>query len=548
MGVSGYVLQAEAKGLVTFCDAPSGLRSRGIMNGSDAILTFSGAKTMTIFPIVPWLQGFAQRLPASRQSLSETGSPTTPAQFQPLTQARSDLPVWVTTAPFALNYHDLLSPLPWASFPERNLTWPHNAVVTPYAAFVAAFLIQIDQGLPTLSRLRQFLVEHPALVWLCGFPLVADASAPWGFDADASLPTCRHFTRILRQMANSLPQWLLSQSVACLQQAMAGSSADFGQTISLDTKHIIAWVKENNPKTFVSDRFDKTRQPAGDADCRLGCKKRHNQTRTAAQPDAVAAHTAHPTPASEGKPASQTDVGEFYWGYGSGIVVAKVAGGELVLAELTQPFDQADVSYFFPLMAQVEARLGRKPRFGALDAAYDAFYIYEYFLQAGGFAAIPWADRPEHKKQFAADGRPLCSAGLAMPRQGTFVQKTHCSIPHECARYACPLFFPKPTGQLCPIEHKNSAKKGCLTTLPTSPGARARHELDRNGAEYKAVYSQRSACERINAQAVELGIERPKLRNGQAIANRNTLIYLLLNLRLLRRLRNHTGQPSSSTR
>jgi hypothetical protein len=526
------------------------------MNGSDAIPTLSGAKTMTIFPIVPWLQGFAQRLPASRPSVSATEPSTSAARFQPLTQACSALPTWVTTSPLALKYHDLLSPLPWASFPERDLTWPHNAVVTPYAAFMAAFLIQIDQGLPTLSRLRQFLVEHPALVWLCGFPLVPDPSTPWGFDADASLPTCRHFTRILRQMPNSLPQCLLSQSVTCLQQALLGSSADFGQTISLDTKHIIAWVKENNPKTFVSDRFDKSKQPAGDADCRLGCKKRHNQMRTAVQPGAISAQTAHPTPTSEGKPASQVEVGEFYWGYGSGIVVAKVPGlGEIVLAELTQPFDQADVSYFFPLMAQVEARLGRRPRFGALDAAYDAFYIYEYFHAAGGFAAIPWADRPDHKKQFDANGLPLCSAGLAMTRQGAFMQKTHCLVPHECARYACPLLYPQPTGQSCPINHKNWAKPdsersrrgGCLTTLPTSPGARARHELDRSGAEYKAVYSQRSACERINAQAVELGIERPKLRNGQAIANRNTHIYILLNLRLLRRLRDRTGQPPSPT-
>jgi hypothetical protein len=45
-----------------------------------------------------------------------------------------------------------------------------------------------------------------------------------------------------------------------------------------------------------------------------------------------------------------------------------------------------------------------------------------------------------------------------------------------------------------------------------------------------------AADERINSQAVALGIERPHLRNGQAIANQNTLIYLLINLRFLHRL------------
>ena len=54
---------------------------------------------------------------------------------------------------------------------------------------------------------------------------------------------------------------------------------------------------------------------------------------------------------------------------------------------------------------------------------------------------------------------------------------------------------------------------------------------------YKQVYKQRTATERINSQAIALGIERPRLRNGQAIANQNTLIYVLINLRALHRVR-----------
>jgi hypothetical protein len=42
--------------------------------------------------------------------------------------------------------------------------------------------------------------------------------------------------------------------------------------------------------------------------------------------------------------------------------------------------------------------------------------------------------------------------------------------------------------------------------------------------------------ERINSQALALGIERPHIRNGYAITNINTLIYTLINLRLLHRL------------
>ena len=43
--------------------------------------------------------------------------------------------------------------------------------------------------------------------------------------------------------------------------------------------------------------------------------------------------------------------------------------------------------------------------------------------------------------------------------------------------------------------------------------------------------------ERINAQAEALEIIHPKLRSGRAIANRNTLTYVLINLRALNRIR-----------
>jgi hypothetical protein len=43
-----------------------------------------------------------------------------------------------------------------------------------------------------------------------------------------------------------------------------------------------------------------------------------------------------------------------------------------------------------------------------------------------------------------------------------------------------------------------------------------------------------------------LGIERPRFRNQQAIANINSLIYVLLNLRAIQRIRRR-NQPLSQT-
>jgi hypothetical protein len=191
-------------------------------------------------------------------------------------------------------------------------------------------------------------------------------------------------------------------------------------------------------------------------------------------------------------------------------------------------------------MAETERRLGRRPQYGALDAAFDAFYVYEHFHRDdqpldSGFAAVPLSKRGGKVRQFDAQGLPLCEAGLAMPLKLTYLCRTT-RFQHERGRYACPLAFPEPTGESCPIQHKNWPK-GCVTTLATSVGARIRYQLDRESEVYKDVYKQRSATERIHSQATELGIERPKLRNGQAIANQNTLIYVLINLRALHRVR-----------
>ena len=71
----------------------------------------------------------------------------------------------------------------------------------------------------------------------------------------------------------------------------------------------------------------------------------------------------------------------------------------------------------------------------------------------------------------------------------------------------------------------------------SSASARLRYTLDRQDEAYKAAYNQHTAVERINSQALALGIERPHLRNGQASAHQNTLIYIVIKVRFLQRLR-----------
>lgn len=436
------------------------------------------------------------------------------------------LPPFVRRSAVAMRYLTLLAPLNWAALPGRHETRPHPGPrprsLSPY---VAAFFVKLAQRQTSMAQLRQYLVDHPALTWTLGFPVQMCVDAPHGFDVSTSLPSPAYFSHVLRHLPNDSLQFLLSNTVSQLRLTLPPDVA-FGQEVVLDTKHILAWVKENNPKAYIKEgRFDNDQQPAGDPDCKLGCKRRRNL------PPAV-------TPTQEGLAADGLGVGkgEFYWGYASGVVATKIpVWGEFVLAELTQTFDKSDVSYFHPLMSMVEKRLGFCPPFGAADAAYDAFYVYEYFHRAGGFAAVPLAKRGKSDLQFNDDGLPFCQAQLPMPLRNTFMHRTSLVV-HERGRYACPLLFPQSTGEICPIDHPRWPKGGCLVTLSTSIGARIRHQLDRESPAYKRLYQQRTAVERIFSQAVALGIEQPKLRNQCSITNQNTLIYVLINLRALQRV------------
>jgi hypothetical protein len=404
-------------------------------------------------------------------------------------------------------------------------------------------LVKLDEGLRSMGHLRRYLCEHPALVWILGFPLLPDPTAPHGFAVAHSLPSRRQFGRVLRELDNAAAQFLLDGTVHLLRQALP-ADVNFGDVVALDTKHILAWVTENNPKAYVRARYDKTQQPKGDPDCKLGCKKRHNKGDGDGGADtgahgASSTAPAPATPTTAPLPASQTSVGEYYWGYASGVVTTKVPDwGEFVLAELTQTFDKGDASYFFPLLTHTERRLGHRPHYGALDKAYDAFYVYQYFGEAGGFAAVPFVEKGGCKsRSFSAEGLPLCAAGQPMPLKFTFTDRTSTLVAHERGKYVCPLRFPARTADACPVNHANWPKGGCTAMMPTCAGARIRYQLDRESAEYKAIYKQRTADERANSQAVALGIERPKLRRQSAIVNQNTLIYVLINLRALQRIR-----------
>ncbi|MBA2447963.1 MAG: hypothetical protein H0V51_08060 [Chloroflexi bacterium] len=163
------------------------------------------------------------------------------------------------------------------------------------------------------------------------------------------------------------------------------------------------------------------RDPRGDPACRLGVKRSTNQER----PD-----------------GSPTVRKEYLWGYRTGLVSATDSrDGDVVLAESTQPFNQADVTYDHPLHQPAVTTLGTPPTHVAADAAFDAWHVDQTCAPGGGIAAIPRNRRGQPPPERDEPGRPRCAKGLAMVPRARFTHEDG----DRALRHGCPA--PKPTRQ-----------------------------------------------------------------------------------------------------
>lgn len=411
--------------------------------------------------------------------------------------------------PVVQRYRAFFALLDWDQVPERDETqpWP-GALPHPEAAYVKALLIKLCEQKEYCTQLRTFLVEHPLLVLELGFRPVLDSTQPYGFDVEQTVPGDRWLRHKQQTLEHRRLQALLAETV----HALHAEIPQLGETVAVDVKHIYAWVKANNLKDYVPDRYDPARQPAGDPDCRLGVKRSSNQEQ-------------HDGTTKERK--------EYVWGYGTGIVAATDPRyGDVVLAEYTQPFNEGDSTYYHPLYQQTIATLGFHPTNVAADAAFDAWHIYQTCAEQGGIAAIPLNSRGHAVPQLSPNGIHLCPRGLEMAPS---YQYKH-SEGYRAQLLRCPLLFPTATGERC--DHEQFAKgAGCVKHINIELGGHMRIALDRHSDTYKAIYRQRTAAERINSQAKALGIERPKVRNSRSVHNLNTLTYIIINMRALERAR-----------
>lgn len=180
-----------------------------------------------------WSKRFVSLLPLSWTN------PATPVHLPRLMSADEQFPAFVRDCPTTMPLIAKFRLLDWEQMAQPLSCQWFGKQPVPLTAYVGAFLVKVDQKLASTSHLRRFLVQHPALVWALGFPLYGRTPTRHGFDADLSLPSRQQFSRVLRELDNACLQVLLTDQVRRLQLLLP---EEFGQTVSLDTSHILAWV------------------------------------------------------------------------------------------------------------------------------------------------------------------------------------------------------------------------------------------------------------------------------------------------------------------
>ncbi len=399
-------------------------------------------------------------------------------------------PSTVATDPIARYFHELFATIDWRTMPARDpqRPGPHPIALEVY---LKTLLVKLDRRLPSGAALRQYLLEHPALQWELGY-------RPRG--GHPPVPSSRWLNAQQQRLGDQVAA-LLHTSVRTLAQVVP----DLDAMTALDATHHLACVKHNNPNQSVAQRFEATQHPAGDPDCRLGAK------------------TVHTAPDQSKKLA--------FWGYHSLIVAAQTTAGPVVLGAQVQPVVAQEVQLVRPVMAQVEAALGHPPAGLSADAAFDAWWIWNWVVADGGVAAI--APNPRRGAPArSVDGHPICDAGYAMRRCWTGTYRGHAA-----GGYGCPLRdLPQAT-----CTDPRVVRGGCHKTINLEPGGLARIEIDRTSAVYQAAYAQRTVAERVFALIKGWGLGRIKVRRLASVRTVIMTGYLLLNLQAL----HHLAHPTS---
>ena len=272
-----------------------------------------------------------------------------------------------------------------------------------------------------------------------------------------------------------------------------------GNSISIDSCPIVALLKENNLKTSIADRFDKTRKPIGDKDARLG----------------VLIH--FPTPFKK-------EV-RYFWGYRNHVI--SDTNTELPIWEVTKPANVSDINVAKDLIQEAYSIFNLNIQSVLGDAAYDSEDLLKFIINdLNASAIIPHNPRNEQAKGYQIkDGKVICEAGLKMHRKGKMRPKKTGIL---YCQYICPIVYDKQTRYqhiTCPIMHEKFFKgKGCNVCVRLEPSIRS--EIGYDTQEFKELYKKRTSVERVFSRLLAIAMQHPTVRGYNANRNHATIAHI----------------------
>ena len=367
-------------------------------------------------------------------------------------------------------------------FPKEH-SKPKRRPPHPKHALLNALIYKNLRSIPTLLELTCEIKNYPQVAQICGF---------------SSFPSIERFSSFLKDTANQILQVtreLLVKELVRLKQINA-------RYVAADSCPIKANVKENNLKTNVINRFDKTRIPKGDPDARLG------------------AYAVYPTKKKV----------EYFWGYRNHIL--NDALSELPIAEVTEPANVYEQHLIIPQLKYIK-KIFKLPIKAVLgDSAFDSYTIIEFIVKK--LRAKPVIPKnPRRSKdpniRLSRKGIPTCVAGFEMISRGKFYDKEQNRMRHK---FVCPIKagkkFARKVGWFCPWNHPKfySNRYGCTTNLRTDVDTSIRQNIDYGSQTFKKLYNLRGSTERIFSRLLSILMQRPSVKGVNATRNLCTIAHI----------------------
>ena len=147
---------------------------------------------------------------------------------------------------YVKKFETVFSVLPDIDYHAATGRPPH-----PKSAILNALIFKNLRSIHTLTELSREISFYPAIAQLCGF---------------SSIPSKERFSYFIRNTPNQFFQNIRET----LLRELISLNVISGKILSTDSCPVIASAKENNLKTNVRNRFDKTKTIKGDPDARLG--------------------------------------------------------------------------------------------------------------------------------------------------------------------------------------------------------------------------------------------------------------------------------------